>query len=69
MIDFQNHKYNNEIFNNINSITFSCDNLSNKNQTRENFDPIRFKNNINYIKKTLSTCMYNNIIDIHQRFT
>ncbi len=51
MIDFKNHKYIDEIFNNINSITFSCDNLSNKNQTRENFDPIRFKDNIKYIKE------------------
>lgn len=51
MINFEEYLFINEIFNNINSITFSCDNLSGINQTRKKFDPNLFKKNIIFLKQ------------------
>lgn len=49
MIDYSNHQFD-EVFGNISQITFSCDNLSNRNQPRKNFKPDLFKKNIGYVK-------------------
>lgn len=50
MIDFENYSYLNDIVKNINSITFSCDNLTDVNQTRINFNSNLFKKNIILLK-------------------
>ena len=49
MIDYCNNQFD-EVFTNISQIIFSCDNISDKNQPRKNFNPDLFKKNIVYIK-------------------
>ena len=49
MLDYCNNQFD-EVFTNISQIIFSCDNISDKNQPRKNFNPDLFKKNIVYIK-------------------
>ena len=52
MHDFENNRFFDDIFPKLHGITFSCDNLSTKNQERKHFDPDLFIKNIKYIKYT-----------------
>lgn len=56
MIDFSKKNKFDVVFTNISHITFSCDNLSDINQPRINFNPDLFKKNINYLR-----CKYPNL--------
>jgi len=50
MCDFLNFPDLYNVFNNIDCVTFSCDNISNVNQTRKNFEPELFKKNIRFLR-------------------
>lgn len=52
MTDFENYDQTQYIFQNIDRVTFSCDNLTGVNQQRVNFDSEIFKRNIIYLKKS-----------------
>lgn len=50
MTNFEHYPYVKSVFEHINKITFSCDNITGKNQQRINFNSNLFKYNINYIR-------------------
>ena len=51
MTDFERYPYSDFVFNNIDSVVFSCDNLTDVGQTRINFKPHLFKQNVMYLHK------------------
>lgn len=54
MTDFEHYQYREDVFNQINSVIFSCDNLTGEGQQRVNFKPALFKHNIQFLKEKYS---------------
>jgi radical SAM protein with 4Fe4S-binding SPASM domain len=52
MTDFEYYRFTKIVFENINSVTFSCDNISGNSQQRHNFKPSLFKQNIRFLTKS-----------------
>ncbi|MBR8754361.1 PqqA peptide cyclase [Bacteroides pyogenes] len=50
MVDFETYENIERIFDNIDAVVFSCDNMSDVNQPRKNFNVDKFKKNISYVK-------------------
>lgn len=51
MTDFETYNFSDIVFNNIDNVIFSCDNLSGIHQPRVNFNSKLFKHNIRFLRK------------------